>query len=936
MKIEDKEWESLKEEAYAEIARCINHIQLGLFSAKREEPLHALILRCIAKRITRTDSDSLALSLRPDGLILIINADYFMNTLTSTAERCAALRHEEQHLFLRHPFRFADFPRNLLQNKLNNNTANNITWEPALFSILCEFECNHSIAGHKSLKDSISPSDFPNLPIPRAASVEQMYFLLHPFYLHMQKRISSAPKFTRCKDKKILADLYKLLHHTSHSDHQHWNGEQLYHADGSLSEKLQLNQFDHHLLASEMERILVVARESLTPEESMELPDHIHNQVDGYLAERDLKYTDPIIAEKAETEINRVLNQFVIYEPFYAHFLLRCVRQVSDTIQTAGVALLKKYILLLVNPSFFMNDLKNTAERGAVLLHEALHIMNKHIVQMHKDTFSDKRLYNIAADLEINQLIGGRWTLPTGALSIHTSPFKELNLPEFDIAETYYELLLKEREKNSSAWKKIKPMTESNTIGGHSDHHGWDNKSNQKKGEWKPIGGAKKGDIDAHEMDIERAVREAAQSTSAGKVPSHISKLLEQWTKDRAPVIDWKRELRIFTSFNPSTTMRRTHNKKSVRFKMNLRRSLSKQRITTDVIFAFSRHKPELLPKILWGNLTTSLRLKLVNKEDRLSSLSKKHELVLHNCKHITVYTLLCEYNAKWPTWDDVPDKLLHMLKMIRVPIDPNKLPIELYVSLAKQRPKLLPQLSWDKHFGPFEKKRIKKLYPNILQPTWGLLPADEIIKVVTNHPEIFQMEIGDVPPDFLAQFTQYDFRGKQPFRIERIIKRLFPGLKAQPKLPKLLIMIDESGSVGDADLEYFFSEIDGIHGIGCEVYILKFDTAPALFHRYNHTHPKQRDASGGTDFDPPLKWLNDARTGVDIKVKDEDGEMYTDTINMRFDGAIILTDGYASTPIVEPYCRLMWVLTPQGSDDAIRKAEQPYGIIKLPPYEKR
>ena len=935
MKKEDKEWQDLQEATYAEIARCINHIKLGMFSTTRDEPLHALILRCLAKRVTRTDTHSLALSLRTDGLILIINADYFMNTLSSTAERCSALRHEEQHLFLRHPFRYADFPQNLQQNRLmDDSETKDITWAPKLFSQLCEFETNHSIAAHKPIPGALLPENFPNLPIPKAASTEQMYFLLHPYYVEMQNNASASPIFQGCEHQEILSDLHRLIHHKSHSDHQHWDGEQLYHSDGSLSNKMHLNRFDYHLLTREMERILVVARESLTPEQAMTLPEHLHEQVDGYLIKRELTYTDPEVAQKAEKEINRVLNQFVLYEPFYAHFLLRCVRQVSDTIQTAGVALLKKYILLIVNPSFFMNQLQNTAERGAVLLHEALHIMNKHIIQMHKETFSDKRLYNIAADLEINQQIGGRWTLPDGALSIHKPPFKELNLPEFDLAETYYKLLIEEKNKNSDAWKKIKPMTESDTVGGHSDHHGWGDQSEGKS--LKPMGSAKGGDIDAHEMDIERAVREAAQSTQAGKIPAHISKLLDQWKKERAPSVDWKRELRIFTSFNPSTTMRRTHNKKSVRFKMNLRRSLSKNRITTDVLFAFSRYKPELLPTIVWDDIDPNLQAKLIAIEPRLDSISKAHTLILHRCMHLTVHTLLCEHPASWPTWDDVPDKLLVMLEMIRVPIEPNVLPVELFVTLAKQRPKLLPVLTWDEYFGPFEKKRIKKLYPNISKPTWGLLPADEIIKVVTNHPKQFQMKISDVPQDFLAQFTQYDFRGKQPFRIERTIKRLFPGLKARPELPKLLIMVDESGSVGDVDLSYFFTEIDGIHEIGCEVYILKFDTAPALFHRYNRAHPKQRDARGGTMFDPPLRWLNDARYGVDSNVKGDNGEISQENVTMKFDGAIVLTDGYASSPTIEPYCRLMWVITPSGTDEHIRETNKPYAILKLPPYDKR
>ena len=934
---EDKEWKALQDSVYSEISRCVNHIQLGMFSADRSEALHAFVLRCLSKRVTQTDTHSFALSLRTDGLHLIINAHYFMETLASTKERCAALRHEEQHLFLRHPFRFADFPQQLQSNRLlENSETQNISWVPSLFSKLCDFECSHSIGGHAPIHDAATTSKYLHLPIPKAASAEQMYFLLYPYYVQMEKNSVRAPTFSGHPNQAVLCDLYELLTTPTHSDHQHWDGEQFYRSDASAGNKQKLNHIDYRLLKSEQERILVIARESLSSEERSEIPQHMSEEIDGFLAKRDCKSTDPETAQKAEKEINRVLNQFVLYEPFYAHFLLRCVRQVSDTIQTAGVALLKKYVLLLVNPDFFMNQLKDTGERGAVLLHEALHIMNKHIIQMHKDAYADKRLYNIAADLEINQLIGGRWTLPDGALSIHKPPFASLNLPEFDIAETYYKRLLEEKDKNSEGWKKIKPMTEQNTIGGHSDHDGWGSNNGERKESWLPMGSAKGGDVDAHEMDIERAVQEAAQSTKAGSVPAHFQKLLDQWKQDRAPAIDWKRELRIFLSFNPSTDMRRTYNKKSNRFIMRMRRSLSKTRVTTDVIFAFARHRPQDLPSIVWGEINQELQEELISIEPRFSSFEPNHTLALEGCLHLSVYTLLCKYPAAWPSWEDVPDKLLRLLKMIRVPIDPNVLPMDLIVTLSRQHPKLLPLLTWEDHFGAFEKKRIRKLYPFISQPAWGLLPSEEIIKVIIRNPEQFQIKTSDVPQDFLAQFSQYDFRGTQPFRIDRIIKCLSPGLKAKAKLPKLLIMVDESGSVGDDDLSYFFSEIDGIHEIGCEVYILKFDTEPALFHRYHRTHPKQRDASGGTMFDPPIAWLNEARTGAEINTKNQSGEQFLDTITMRFDGAIILTDGYASTPTIQPYCQVMWVITPDGSDEAIREAGQPYAILKLPPYEKR
>ena len=88
--------------------------------------------------------------------------------------------------------------------------------------------------------------------------------------------------------------------------------------------------------------------------------------------------------------------------------------------------------------------------------------------------------------------------------------------------------------------------------------------------------------------------------------------------------------------------------------------------------------------------------------------------------------------------------------------------------------------------------------------------------------------------------------------------------------------------------------------------------------------------------FDPPLRWLNDARYGVDSNVKGDNGEISQENVTMKFDGAIVLTDGYASSPTIEPYCRLMWVITPSGTDEHIRETNKPYAILKLPPYDKR
>ena len=104
-----------------------------------------------------------------------------------------------------------------------------------------------------------------------------------------------------------------------------------------------------------------------------------------------------------------------------------------------------------MNPFFLYDNLKDIAEQGAVLKHEALHIILKHIIQMRNPKFTDKHLYNIAADIggQISATSVLHWRLPTNAIFLHT--FKELNLPENDVAETYYELLMKARDKRKPA-----------------------------------------------------------------------------------------------------------------------------------------------------------------------------------------------------------------------------------------------------------------------------------------------------------------------------------------------------------------------------------------------------------------------------------------------------------------------------------------------------
>ena len=129
------------------------------------------------------------------------------------------------------------------------------------------------------------------------------------------------------------------------------------------------------------------------------------------------------------TEISRCINQLLLKEPFYAHILAGTVREVTTNIPTAAVGFNNELILLMVNETFFLNELKTVSERVAVLKHETLHLVFRHLFR--DKIKEDSELFNIAADLVVNQYIGA-WKLPDNAVTLKAFP--DLNLkPEQNI-----------------------------------------------------------------------------------------------------------------------------------------------------------------------------------------------------------------------------------------------------------------------------------------------------------------------------------------------------------------------------------------------------------------------------------------------------------------------------------------------------------------------
>ena len=133
-------------------------------------------------------------------------------------------------------------------------------------------------------------------------------------------------------------------------------------------------------------------------------------------------------------EISRCIIQLLLKEPFYAHLLSGIVRNYTDEISTAAVGIKDGKANLFINEQFFLKELTTFSSRVAVIKHETLHLLFKHLFRMDLKQYNLK-VFNIAADIVVNQYIGN-WDLPKSAVTL--SSFPDLNLVKDESVEWYY------------------------------------------------------------------------------------------------------------------------------------------------------------------------------------------------------------------------------------------------------------------------------------------------------------------------------------------------------------------------------------------------------------------------------------------------------------------------------------------------------------------
>ena len=273
-----------------------------------------------------------------------------------------------------------------------------------------------------------------------------------------------------------------------------------------------------------------------------------------------------------EESLSKASKSLMLKEAFYGLFLIMLNKTWRKDIPTLCVGKNGINYQLLINEDFWFNTLVDDEKTGCntrrgALKHELLHIAMMHLL-VHED-FHDKDVFNIAADIEINQYIdpkdvGVGWMLP--------STFPELKLELKKGTRYYYEKLIE--AKNASQSKALagclKAMGENDPTPGKPqygpggellpDHSGWAEFEGLSEAEKKLVQG-----------QADYQLKEVAEQTlrSRGTIPSELKAYIDALNFREPPKFDWRTFVRRFAGGSTKIYTKKLRRKFNKRFEEN-------------------------------------------------------------------------------------------------------------------------------------------------------------------------------------------------------------------------------------------------------------------------------------------------------------------------------------------------------------------------------
>lgn len=262
-----------------------------------------------------------------------------------------------------------------------------------------------------------------------------------------------------------------------------------------------------------------------------------------------------------QDSLAKVSKELMLKEPFYGLLILSLNKVWDKRVPTAGVSKNGVNFQLTINEDFW-NSLSDNHKRG-LLKHELLHIGFFHI--QCQDEFQNKKVANIAMDIEINQYIDPE-DLPEGGCTLES--FSEYNLPPKAGCREYYKLLMKamEQEKQSGSGGKISDMAGMDDGAAYGD-----GTINPDHGTWKDFEDLSEAEKKLLESQTAHILKEIADSVekSRGTIPGEFQGIIERLRHIEPPKFDWRSYVRRFAGGSSEVFTKKLRRKENRRFDEN-------------------------------------------------------------------------------------------------------------------------------------------------------------------------------------------------------------------------------------------------------------------------------------------------------------------------------------------------------------------------------
>jgi len=271
-----------------------------------------------------------------------------------------------------------------------------------------------------------------------------------------------------------------------------------------------------------------------------------------------------------QDSLSKTSKDLMLKEPYYGFFLLMLHKSWSDRLPTAGVCKNGINFQLMINEKFW-TDLSEEHKLG-LLKHELLHIAFQHLTTF--TMFSDKKLANVAMDMEINQYIDGHW-LPEGGICI--DDYEDLNLDRRAGSRYYYDQLKQAQDKKKQQGScgddnmdKLLDGMEGGQMTVTIDKHGNVKDVNIPDHQWEEFENMPEAEKKLIEKQIQRVLTEAKEQTikKRGFVPGEIEGVIKL-DEVIPPKFNWKNYIKRFTGISTKIFTRKLRRKENKRYSDN-------------------------------------------------------------------------------------------------------------------------------------------------------------------------------------------------------------------------------------------------------------------------------------------------------------------------------------------------------------------------------